>query len=231
MEHVGFYRLIFVLYQPLKWELKYKPGMSPPRGGFRPDDPNQQIVAEDIFDEYGGTYSVHYDRLCAPPFSLVDLLVIFLMQLGFLSGGGIPDLLADFSARKSSRKRSKKKSKHKDKLSKSKHGTDFDDNEVPMVDTDSDAEKEKKRLKRKGKNKLSLNLSVSYHSDSEGKRRQRRKEKHCRYRQKRYSSSSDHSSEDERTKKKRRRKTSRHINDTSSDDSCYDHGHRRSKHR
>ena len=28
--------------------------MSPPRGGFRPDDPNQQIVAEDIFDEYGG---------------------------------------------------------------------------------------------------------------------------------------------------------------------------------
>lgn len=40
--------------QPLKWELKQKPGMSPPRGGFRPDDPNQQIVAEDIFDEYGG---------------------------------------------------------------------------------------------------------------------------------------------------------------------------------
>lgn len=28
--------------------------MSPPRGGFTPDDPNQQIVAEDIFDEYGG---------------------------------------------------------------------------------------------------------------------------------------------------------------------------------
>lgn len=40
--------------QPLKWELKQKPGLSPPRGGFRPDDPNQQIVAEDIFDEYGG---------------------------------------------------------------------------------------------------------------------------------------------------------------------------------
>jgi CBF1 interacting corepressor len=28
--------------------------MSPPRGGYNPDDPNQQIVAEDIFDEYGG---------------------------------------------------------------------------------------------------------------------------------------------------------------------------------
>lgn len=40
--------------QPLKWELKQKPGISPPRGGFQPDDPNQQIVAEDIFDEYGG---------------------------------------------------------------------------------------------------------------------------------------------------------------------------------
>ncbi|KAK6129887.1 hypothetical protein DH2020_036358 [Rehmannia glutinosa] len=39
--------------EPLKWELKQKPGMSPPRGGFNPDDPNQQIVAEDIFDEYG----------------------------------------------------------------------------------------------------------------------------------------------------------------------------------
>ena len=42
------------LLQPLKWELKQKPGISPPRGGFKPDDPNQQIVSEDIFDEYGG---------------------------------------------------------------------------------------------------------------------------------------------------------------------------------
>lgn len=46
----------FVL-QPLKWELKQKPGMSPPRGGFNPNDPNQQIVAEDIFDEYGGKFN------------------------------------------------------------------------------------------------------------------------------------------------------------------------------
>lgn len=43
-----------LILQPLKWELKQKPGISPPRGGFKPDDPNQQIVAEDIFDEYGG---------------------------------------------------------------------------------------------------------------------------------------------------------------------------------
>lgn len=42
--------------QPFKWELKNQPGaMSPARGGFRPDDPNQQILAdEDIYDEYGG---------------------------------------------------------------------------------------------------------------------------------------------------------------------------------
>lgn len=52
---VGCYKPIFPCFsQPLKWELKQKPGVSPPRGGFRPDDPNQQIVAEDIFDEYGG---------------------------------------------------------------------------------------------------------------------------------------------------------------------------------
>lgn len=46
--------LCMIPLQLLKWELKQKPGMSPPRGGFNPDDPNQQIVAEDIFDEYGG---------------------------------------------------------------------------------------------------------------------------------------------------------------------------------
>ncbi|KAK4262975.1 hypothetical protein QN277_028458 [Acacia crassicarpa] len=62
----------------LKWELKQKPGISPPRGGFNPDDPNQQIVAEDIFDEYGG----------------------------FLGGGDIPDLLTAFS--KKPKKKSKK---------------------------------------------------------------------------------------------------------------------------
>lgn len=37
--------------------------MSPPRGGFNPDDPNQQIVAEDIFDEYGGESSVSFLKI------------------------------------------------------------------------------------------------------------------------------------------------------------------------
>ncbi|KAL8216470.1 hypothetical protein R6Q57_023307 [Mikania cordata] len=69
--------------EPLKWELKQKPGMSPPRGGFRPDDPNQQIVAEDIFDEYGG----------------------------FLGEEAIPNLLANFSTRKQKKPSSKRKHK------------------------------------------------------------------------------------------------------------------------
>ncbi|GMH16191.1 hypothetical protein Nepgr_018032 [Nepenthes gracilis] len=70
--------------EPLKWELKQKPGISPPRGGFKPDDPNQQIVAEDIFDEYGG----------------------------FLSGGHIPELLTNFSFSKHRKTKSKHKKQH-----------------------------------------------------------------------------------------------------------------------
>ncbi|KAL8499558.1 hypothetical protein ACS0TY_022487 [Phlomoides rotata] len=69
--------------EPLKWELKQQPGMSPPRGGFEPDDPNQQIVAEDIFDEYGG----------------------------FLGEASIPELLIDFSKTKTKKKSNK--SRHK----------------------------------------------------------------------------------------------------------------------
>ncbi|RVX02154.1 putative zinc finger CCHC domain-containing protein [Vitis vinifera] len=72
--------------EPLKWELKQKPGISPPRGGFKPDDPNQQIVSEDIFDEYGG----------------------------FLSGENIiPELLTNFSSSKPKKRKSSKKGKHK----------------------------------------------------------------------------------------------------------------------
>ncbi|XP_022855991.1 uncharacterized zinc finger CCHC domain-containing protein At4g19190-like [Olea europaea var. sylvestris] len=72
--------------EPLKWELKQKPGMSPPRGGFNPDDPNQQIVAEDIFDEYGG----------------------------FLSEDNLPELLTNFSSSKLKKKSGK--SKHSSSL-------------------------------------------------------------------------------------------------------------------
>ncbi|KAL3498030.1 hypothetical protein ACH5RR_040762 [Cinchona calisaya] len=73
--------------EPLKWELKQKPGLSPPRGGYGVDDPNQQIVAEDIFDEYGG----------------------------FLIGDNIPKLLSNFSS--NPKKKSSSKRKHKQQLS------------------------------------------------------------------------------------------------------------------
>uniref|UniRef100_A0A7N2N1T7 CBF1-interacting co-repressor CIR N-terminal domain-containing protein n=1 Tax=Quercus lobata TaxID=97700 RepID=A0A7N2N1T7_QUELO len=79
--------------EPLKWELKQKPGISPPRGGFKPDDPNQQIVAEDIFDEYGG----------------------------FLGGGDIPQLLSNFSSKpKKSKKKHKQKKQQSPSVRESK---------------------------------------------------------------------------------------------------------------
>ncbi|KAI4372164.1 hypothetical protein MLD38_010434 [Melastoma candidum] len=71
--------------EPLKWELKQKPGVSPPRGGFDPSDPNQQIVAEDIFDEYGG----------------------------FLGATNIPDLLNSVSASNRRKKKSLEKRRKK----------------------------------------------------------------------------------------------------------------------
>lgn len=71
--------------EPLKWELKQKPGISPPRGGFELDDPNQQIVAEDIFDEYGG----------------------------FLTGDNMPDLLASLSSKPKKKKKSSKSKNRK----------------------------------------------------------------------------------------------------------------------
>ncbi|RHN73574.1 putative transcription factor interactor and regulator CCHC(Zn) family [Medicago truncatula] len=88
------------LTEPLKWELKQKPGISPPRGGFKPDDPNQQIVAEeeDIFDEYGG----------------------------FLNMGDIPDLLTNLSKKP---KKSKNKKHKKQKLLHSEREASLDDGE------------------------------------------------------------------------------------------------------
>ncbi|XP_061341751.1 uncharacterized zinc finger CCHC domain-containing protein At4g19190 [Gastrolobium bilobum] len=85
--------------EPLKWELKQRPGISPPRGGFKPDDPNQQIVAEeDIFDEYGG----------------------------FLSMGNIPELLTNFSKKP---KKSKKCKHKKQQLVHSESEASSDDGE------------------------------------------------------------------------------------------------------
>ncbi|KAK1435969.1 hypothetical protein QVD17_01742 [Tagetes erecta] len=128
--------------EPLKWELKQKPGMSPPRGGFRPDDPNQQIVAEDIFDEYGG----------------------------FLGEEVIPNLLANFSAKK--QKKSSSKRKHKGESP----SVIRDHHDVSSSD---DAEKRSKKSKSQRKSqhkkkKKRIESEPSSSDDSEVDRRKRR---------------------------------------------------------
>lgn len=130
--------------EPLKWELKQKPGMSPPRGEFRPDDPNQQIVAEDIFDEYGG----------------------------FLSGGSIPDLLTNFSSDKKHKKHYKKgkqksRSSH-DSDSKVHHGK----RSSSSSDSEGDGKKKRSNKNRK-KRKHSSDSSASDSSDSDKRHRRK----------------------------------------------------------
>ncbi|KAK9697014.1 hypothetical protein RND81_08G009400 [Saponaria officinalis] len=108
--------------EPLKWELKQKPGISPPRGGFQPDDPNQQIVAEDIFDEYGG----------------------------FLSGGGMPELLTNFSTKKQ-KKKTKSNSKRKKRRSSrscSEDSSSDSDNDKRRTKTESKSKRKKRRSSR-----------------------------------------------------------------------------------
>ncbi|CAH9095190.1 unnamed protein product [Cuscuta europaea] len=115
--------------EPLKWELKHKPGLSPPRGGFRPDDPNQQIVAEDIFDEYGG----------------------------FLAGGdSIPDLLlSNFSRskRNKNKKSSKRSHRRRGASSDSTHREETCSYSSDGDDDDDDRRGRRKLKKRKHKTK------------------------------------------------------------------------------
>ncbi|CAO2842158.1 unnamed protein product [Amaranthus hypochondriacus] len=101
--------------EPLKWELKQKPGISPPRGGFQIDDPNQQIVAEDIFDEYGG----------------------------FL-GGDLPELLTNLSSRKNKRK-SKSKRSHKNKPFREDKSSDSDEKRSSKMKSKSKSRQESRR--------------------------------------------------------------------------------------
>ncbi|KAF5477611.1 hypothetical protein F2P56_004231 [Juglans regia] len=108
--------------EPLKWELKQKPGVSPPRGGFKPDDPNQQIVAEDIFDEYGG----------------------------FLSGDNIPALLTNFSTKpKKSRKKRKQK---RQQSSPNRELKDPNEDEISSADGLQRSKKKKRKMKERQHN-------------------------------------------------------------------------------
>ncbi|KAL6544195.1 hypothetical protein OROGR_010692 [Orobanche gracilis] len=151
--------------EPLKWELKQKPGMSPPRGGFNTDDPNQQIVAEDIFDEYGG----------------------------FLGEGSIPELLTNFSSSKAKKK--SKKGTHRKKSpppkeeqesgsssgdgrrrrSKKRHKRKKRDHSEP---SSSESSEDSRRQKRKYRHKHSRHSSSSEASDCDESRKSRHYRRH-----------------------------------------------------
>ncbi|XP_059442991.1 uncharacterized zinc finger CCHC domain-containing protein At4g19190 [Corylus avellana] len=127
--------------EPLKWELKQKPGVSPPRGGFKPDDPNQQIVADDIFDEYGG----------------------------FLSGGDIPMLLTNFSGK--SKKSRKKNKRQKQQPQPSSEWNDPNEDELSSEDGDKRSKKKKHKMKKKRRNHSESSSSDGTESDRRKKSR------------------------------------------------------------
>lgn len=129
--------------EPLKWELKQRPGMSPPRGGFQPDDPNQQIIADDIFDEYGG----------------------------FLNGGGLPALLSNFSAgktRKHSKHKGQARSKHQSSTPGAQSKAQHDKHLSSSSSSDSDTGKKRKlKGKHRKRHRRRTESSSSQSSDSD----------------------------------------------------------------
>nr|XP_043612990.1 uncharacterized zinc finger CCHC domain-containing protein At4g19190 [Erigeron canadensis] len=135
--------------EPLKWELKQQPGMSPPRGGFRPDDPNQQIVAEDIFDEYGG----------------------------FLGEDVIPNLLANFSTSKQ-KKSSKRKHKGQSPSVIKGHqdNTSSDDDRKRSKKSKSRHKKRKKRVQSESSSSDDSEVDRHKRSRGSGHRRHGRSE-------------------------------------------------------
>ncbi|XP_074571174.1 putative zinc finger CCHC domain-containing protein At4g19190 [Curcuma longa] len=217
--------------EPMKWELKQKPGMSPPRGGFRPDDPNQQIVAEDIFDEYGG----------------------------FL-GEGIPSLLSNISAGKSM-KHPKQKSKNKKRTSETHNRSKNWHDDGLSLSSDFEVHKESRRgSKSRIANQLSDSSSSSDSEarrdsrqppptsknkkhkmqgsspGSEGGRESRRQHsdrKHQKQHRHRASLSSDTESDSQKRQKSASKHKKRHRANSSTSDS-YDsdhHHHHRRRHR
>ncbi|KAH6792223.1 zinc knuckle family protein [Perilla frutescens var. hirtella] len=135
--------------EPLKWELKQKPGMSPPHGGFDLDDPNQQIVADDIFDEYGG----------------------------FLGEASIPELLTNFSSSKIRKKKKSDKSKHARRSpSPVKETRDVEGSESSSGE--EGRRKIKKRHKQKKQKHSVSSPSESSDSDRPRRRRSRHKHRH-----------------------------------------------------
>lgn len=192
--------------EPLKWELKQKPGMSPPRGGFNPDDPNQQIVAEDIFDEYGG----------------------------FLSGENIPELLANFSSSKPKKKSTSKKHSRRSSpiCTESKDHKEYGS----FNDDDDERKRSKMRKRKMKRHKHSesspsdeaeFNRHDGSSEDDDDGRKRSKKGKDKRKKHKHSESSSSDDAEFDRHHKRSRH---RHSYSSLSEDSGSDERHR-SKHR
>ncbi|KAF5936041.1 hypothetical protein HYC85_027170 [Camellia sinensis] len=193
--------------KPLKWELKQKPGMSPPRGGFNPDDPNQQIVAEDIFDEYGG----------------------------FLTGENIPELLANFSSSKPKKKSTSKKHSRRSSptCTESKDHKEYGS----FNDDDDERKRSKMRKRKMKRHKHSESSpsdeaefdrhdgSSEDDDDDERKRSKKGKDK-----RKKHKHSESSSSDDAEFDRHRKRSRHRHSYSSLSEDSGSDE-RRRSKHR
>ncbi|CAH8345841.1 unnamed protein product [Eruca vesicaria subsp. sativa] len=131
--------------EPLKWELKQKPGLSPPRGGFDPEDPNQQIVAEDIFDEYGG----------------------------FLEGSLPLELLRSISSDK--KKKSKKNKKHKKHSSRTAEETVESSTGSEDSGDKRRSKKKRKDVEKKSKKQYHSDSFSSEDSDSDRYRSSRRR--------------------------------------------------------
>ncbi|XP_052209991.1 uncharacterized zinc finger CCHC domain-containing protein At4g19190 [Diospyros lotus] len=191
--------------EPLKWELKQKPGMSPPRGGFDMDDPNQQIVAEDIFDEYGG----------------------------FLGGENITELLASYSAGKQKKSKSKKKHRRQSSptFTESKHRTEDRPSNVPETMMRSKKSKHKAKKHKHSESSSSdddaeVEIPDRSPDDYDGRKSsQRRKHRRKKHKYSESSSSDDGELDRHRDRTRHRQSYTRASKDSDSD------GRRRSKHR
>ncbi|KAF5797938.1 putative transcription factor interactor and regulator CCHC(Zn) family [Helianthus annuus] len=193
--------------EPLKWELKQKPGMSPPRGGFRPDDPNQQIVAEDIFDEYGG----------------------------FLGEEVIPNLLANFSTKKEKKSSSKRKHKGESPPMIKDHQDSLSSDDAVKRSKTSKSQRKKKKKRIQTASSSSVDSEDDRRKRSRSGRRKRRgvPESLDSDQQQRYESCRrhHHSSDSDQQRRYESRRRRHHHNSDSDQEQRYEsrrrHHHRR----
>lgn len=152
--------------------------MSPPHGGFNPEDPNQQIVAEDIFDEYGGETSVRTlwksRESSSYWFFWREFYLSFsIWYAGFLGGVDLPELLTNFSSSKPKKKSGK--SKHKRSLPSSPESGDHRERGSSSF---ADKLRRSKKKHKRSKQKHSESSSSESSDDGRYQKRSRRRRHH-----------------------------------------------------